>query len=255
VGPCDLAQATGPHDDDIAGMNALYGPTVGFDAVGLGDLVSGSVPLDVGFELTTGDGVSISDALWNFGDGQTSTELEPTHTYTTAGQFTVTVTVDATTADCGNFNYTDSKLGMVTACSLPAPIAGNDGFFQMQEVDGLRWKTLNFTDMSVYGCVDQIIWQVYEGDTVDASKLVDMNGNGEVDDNIGAWAPEFQFPKAGTYTVVANIGGPAGTQAGKLTVEVSESSSGGGCSTAPVAASFGGLLLAGLAGLLRRRRA
>lgn len=31
--------------------------------------------------------------LWNFGDGQTSTQRDPYHTYTTVGQFTVTLTV------------------------------------------------------------------------------------------------------------------------------------------------------------------
>jgi len=51
---------------------------------------------------------TITDYLWSFGDGQTSTEQNPTHTYTQDGTYTVTLTVtdnnletddDTTTAD------------------------------------------------------------------------------------------------------------------------------------------------------------
>jgi PKD repeat protein len=34
----------------------------------------------------------VSTFLWNFGDNQTSTDVNPTHTYTTSGIFNVTLT-------------------------------------------------------------------------------------------------------------------------------------------------------------------
>lgn len=247
VGACDLSQ-NDINADDIAGINALYGPTISFTST-KGNLISGATPLEVDFTLIKDADVTISAATWNFGDGGTSTELEPTYAYENDGQFTVTANVTASTEACGEFTYTDSKLAMVTACSEPVWVEGASGFFQLEEVEGLRWRTVNHTDMGVYGCVDTIFWQIYEGASVDASKILDLNQDG-VGDTLGAWSPEFEFPKAGTYTVVMNVGGPAGTVGSKMTVEVVEA---GGCSTTPVAGFSGLLAVAGLLGLRRRR--
>lgn len=38
--------------------------------------------------------------LWNFGDGNTSTAVNPTHIYTTGGRFTVSLTITDTTSAC-----------------------------------------------------------------------------------------------------------------------------------------------------------
>ena len=52
---------------------------------------SGVAPLDVDFtNLSLGD---FTASLWDFGDGITSTVESPTHTYTTSGVYTVTLTV------------------------------------------------------------------------------------------------------------------------------------------------------------------
>ena len=47
--------------------------------------------------MTTAGPLPAVNYLWNFGDGSTSTDMHPTHDYTTTGNFTVTLT--ATTAD------------------------------------------------------------------------------------------------------------------------------------------------------------
>jgi len=63
------------------------------------DVQSGCEPLDVNF--TDASGVALPGAiiswLWDFGDGNTSTQQNPSHTYATPGVYTVTLTV--TTAD------------------------------------------------------------------------------------------------------------------------------------------------------------
>ena len=40
-----------------------------------------------------------SEFAWEFGDGNTATDQNPTHTYTQTGEFTVTLTVTSTTGD------------------------------------------------------------------------------------------------------------------------------------------------------------
>jgi PKD repeat protein len=50
--------------------------------------------LDVIFaDESSGMGATVSSWFWNFGDGQTSTEQNPTHTYAAAGSYTVTLVV------------------------------------------------------------------------------------------------------------------------------------------------------------------
>ena len=52
--------------------------------------ISGTVPLTVTFNNQSQNG---EQYLWSFGDGVTSTEMMPTHLYTNAGYYTVTLTV------------------------------------------------------------------------------------------------------------------------------------------------------------------
>ena len=85
--------------------------TSGFpEVVGAGftaDLTSGPVPLTVNFtDQSTGD---ITSWSWDFGDGATSTEQNPSHTYTDAGTYTVSLAV---TGPCGS--DTEVKADFIT---------------------------------------------------------------------------------------------------------------------------------------------
>ncbi|MFC7896603.1 PQQ-dependent sugar dehydrogenase [Streptomyces sp. NPDC057381] len=63
------------------------------------DTTSGTAPLTVAFS-SAGSSDADGDALthaWDFGDGATSTAADPTHTYTTNGQYTATLKVTDTT--------------------------------------------------------------------------------------------------------------------------------------------------------------
>lgn len=61
--------------------------------------VVGCAPLTASFDNS---GVSGTSFLWDFGDGTTSTEVSPTHIYTDAGVFTVTLLV-GDTSGCSQF--------------------------------------------------------------------------------------------------------------------------------------------------------
>jgi len=58
------------------------------------DVVRGVAPLTVRFSSdgSTDDGLIVA-RLWDFGDGQTSEDISPPHTFTTTGDFTVTLTL------------------------------------------------------------------------------------------------------------------------------------------------------------------
>ena len=65
---------------------------------------SGDAPLTVQFTDSSQNAVRWA---WSFGDGATSTEQNPTHTYSTAETYTVNLSVS-------NANGTDSKIATVT---------------------------------------------------------------------------------------------------------------------------------------------
>ena len=71
------------------------------------DLTSGPVPLAVNYtDQSTGD---ITSWSWDFGNGSTSTMQNPSHTYTDAGTYTVSLAV---TGPCGS--DTEVKVNFIT---------------------------------------------------------------------------------------------------------------------------------------------
>ena len=63
-------------------------------AIASADLLSGNAPLNVSFSGSAStDDTGIENYFWDFGDGNTSTEADPIHTFSSAGSFTVTITV------------------------------------------------------------------------------------------------------------------------------------------------------------------
>ncbi len=82
-------------------------PVAGFSA----DVTNGAAPLTVTFiDASTGNATAWA---WDFGDGGTSTDQNPVHTYLTAG--TYTVSLRATNADGSN---TAAKTGYITVTLL-----------------------------------------------------------------------------------------------------------------------------------------
>lgn len=258
VSSCDTHQSD-INQDDIEGITVLYGPAATFSVVPNstgGTARYGGTPLEVCFEITAE--IAPSAATWNFGDGGSSTELAPCHTFTEKGQYTVAVDILLEDPACGSVTFRYDELGYIVACEAPTPEPGADGFFEVVHYDGLTYQTVNHTDLSVYGCVDMVTWQVYkgsaEGDVTEAN-LIDFNGDLEGGTDLDAWSPKITFPSEGSYVVVMNVGGPGGTMANMLVVDaVEKRAEGAGCATVPGAlGAVGGLALAA-ASLVRRRR-
>lgn len=115
------------------------------------NVTSGYTPVSVQFTDTSIGGAIVS-YLWNFGDGSTSTEKNPSHTYTTPGNFTVTLTVNG---PGGLYTEVLTKTGLITTNSLAIGTtyeggiyAGNIGAYRIvcSPAGGTsvqRWKTSN----------------------------------------------------------------------------------------------------------------
>ena len=85
-------------------------PTADFTAT---TVCQGNATQFTSTSTTNPTGQSISSYQWNFGDGGTSTQQNPTHTYTQPGTYTVTLTVN-----CGGI-CSDTKTQTVTVIAQP----------------------------------------------------------------------------------------------------------------------------------------
>lgn len=142
------------------------------------DKTSGIAPLTVKF--TSNSTGEISLYQWDFGDGNESTESDPSHTYINPGTFNAALTV----AGGGG---TDSKSQTITV-SPPAPIAG----FSCDKSSGAAPLTVNFFSTST-GAITSYAWNF---------------GDGSISSETN---PSHTFNNVGTYTVVLTVTGPGGS--------------------------------------------
>ncbi len=139
---------------------------------------SGDIPLPVQFTSTSTG--TISSYLWSFGDGATSAAQNPSHTYTTAGKYTVTLQV---TGPKGN----STKTITITA-NPPAPAANMTASL----TSGKAPLPVQFTSKST-GTISSYQWNFGDGSTSAAQN------------------PSHTYTTAGTYTVTLTVTGPGGT--------------------------------------------
>ena len=126
-------------------ITIFTGVVPGFQAVPL----SGSLPLTVTFSNTS---IGADQFLWEFGDGITSTLATPTHVYTTAGHFTVTLTA-------ANPFRTVTLVKPQFILAWHEPVAE----FRATSRVGPAPLTVTFTDDSLYA--DTFVWSYGDGTT------------------------------------------------------------------------------------------
>ncbi|MBU1319037.1 MAG: S8 family serine peptidase [candidate division Zixibacteria bacterium] len=170
-------------------VNPCVTPTAGF----VGSPTSGDYPLLVNF---TDQSSGATSWAWTFGDGGTSTASNPSHTYTSAGTFTVTQTV---TNSCGNDQLVRTNYITVTTPPCYAPVAA----FVGSPTSGTYPLTVNFTDQST-NAPTSWSWTFGDGGTSTAQN------------------PSHTYTSAGTFTVTLtatnSCGSDGETKTGYITV-------------------------------------
>ncbi len=144
---------------------------------------SGSTPLNVSFtDASTGTPTVWN---WNFGDGVNSTEKNPVHTYSTQGNYTVTLTVSNT---AGSNTATKSSYIKVTGNSPQKPTAA----FLASPTSGNIPLNVTFTDTST-GSPTAWSWSFGDGT------------------NSAVQNPVHTYTTAGNYTVALTVSNSAGS--------------------------------------------
>lgn len=141
---------------------------------------SGQKPLQVQF-VNFSSGYADS-YLWRFGDGETSAEPYPVHTYAAAGLYTVTLTAT-------NFSGSDVRTrAAYVHVYNPPPVAG----LIADATLGGAPLSVQFTDQSS-GTITSRVWDFGDGDTSTATN------------------PSHTYVTAGVYTVTLSVEGPDGS--------------------------------------------
>ena len=152
-------------------------PTADFKA----DVTSGTTSLTVNFtDQSTG---SPTSWLWDFGDGTNATEQNVSHTYTSAGNYTVNLTV-------ANVNGTNSTSALITVSETSAialPVAN----FTSNVSEGSAPISVQFTDLSEN--TTEWKWDFGDGGSSDQQN------------------PTHKYSKAGNYTVALTATNDAGS--------------------------------------------
>ena len=149
------------------------------------DVTSGTAPLTVNFtDQSTG---SPSSWLWDFGDNSTATEQNVTHTYTTAGNYTVNLTVSNAAGSDSEVKTEYITVSEPSTPIEPAPVAE----FTADVTSGTAPLTVNFTDQST-GTPSSWLWNF--GDSATATE---QNSS-------------HTYTSSGTYTVNLTVANSAG---------------------------------------------
>jgi PKD repeat protein len=155
----------------------------------VGTPLSGTLPLTVAF--TDQSSGAVTGYAWTFGDGGTSSATSPSHVYTAAGTYTVSLTVSGPGG-----SDTRTRFDYVTVNELP-PVA----VFDFSPNHGLAPLNVAFTDLSS-GLITSWSW-----DFGDATGSTAQN-------------PTHVFTNPGTYTVTLTVTGPGGSDSTTGTVQV-----------------------------------
>lgn len=121
--------------------------------------IAGAVPPSAGFNATQNSSNYLEYSFanssknatsyeWDFGDGNSSTEESPTHTYASANIYTITLTA---TNDAGK------STSLSKTIDIQAPVTADFTYM----VDALDYRTYSFTDASVDA--ESLLWEFGDG--------------------------------------------------------------------------------------------
>ena len=166
-------------------LRANFGLTCPDPVASFTQLPNGSLTHDfTDASTTTGSGTTY---MWDFGDGNTSTAQNPTHTYAAAGTYTVCLVVNDSCS-------ADTNCMSVTAAACPDPVASftsNTTFLQAA-----------FTDGSAGTNISSWMWDFGDGNTSTMQN------------------PTHTYASGGTYTVCLTVIDSCGTDSTCQTVTV-----------------------------------
>jgi PKD repeat protein len=184
--------ATGAFTDSVAfasngggSTNAVTGSGALAPTAGLtGAPTNGAATLLVNF--TDASSGTVTSSVWAFGDGGTSTLTSPSHSYTNAGTFSVSLTVlgplGSNTLLLANYITVTNVFGRPVAAFTASP------------TNGAAPLLVNFTDAST-GTITNHSWNFGDGNTSAAA------------------SPSHSYSMAGVYSVALTVLGPGGSGA------------------------------------------
>jgi PKD repeat protein/subtilisin family serine protease len=154
----------------------VYGPS---DADFNANPTSGPVPLEVQFtDQSSGE---IASYAWNFGDGGTSSQKNPLHTFTASGVYDVTLSVNGPSGAS-----TETKMAYIQVYDS---VQAN---FSASPTRGLPNMVVNFTNLSS-GDYDTCSWDFGDGTSSNECQIV-----------------AHTYIQPGVYTVSLTVEGPGG---------------------------------------------
>ena len=141
---------SGCTDDAQAQVNVSI-VTAGFTS----NLTTGCGPLAVNFTNTSTSTVAITNSFWTFGEGGTSTAMNPTHTYQNPGTYTVTLVV----TDANGCQDTIAQPSLIT-------VIGPNVNFVADTLAGCDSLFVSFTDQTVPTApITSWAWNFGDGNT------------------------------------------------------------------------------------------
>ena len=164
--------------------SAAAGPIAAFTL----SVLTGIAPLSLSF---TNSSTSATAYTWSFGDGASSTDSSPTHTFTTNGSYNVTlVASDGASSRLANATIT---------VAAPPPVAS----FSISKSSGDAPLSVSFSNES--SNASSYLWSFGDGSA-----------------NTSETSPGHTFKKAGTFTVTLTATGLGGTATLSKTLTVAK---------------------------------